>query len=105
MLDLGLYVLYALLGIAIATAIIFPIINAIKDPGALLKIGIGIGIFVVLFGISYALSDSNVSLKTAAAGIDASSSRLIGAGLIMFYIVLAGSILALIYSEISKAFK
>lgn len=105
MLDLGLYVLYALLGIAIATAIIFPIINSIKDPAALLKIGIGIGVFVVLFGISYALADSKVSLKTAAAGIDASSSRLIGAGLIMFYITLTGSVLALIYSEISKAFK
>ena len=105
MLDIGLYVLYALLAIAAASAVIFPIIHAVKDPSSLLKIGISIGIFVVLFGISYALADSKVTLKTAAAGITPASSRLIGAGLIMFYIALAGSALALIYSEISKAFR
>jgi hypothetical protein len=105
MLDLGLYVLYALLAIALAAAIIFPIIHAVRDPSSLLKAAIGIGIFVILFGVSYALADSKVTLKTAAAGITASSSRLIGAGLIMFYITLVGSAIALIYSEISKAFK
>ena len=105
MIDLGLYVLYALLAIALASAIIFPIIHAIKDPSSLARIAISIGIFVVLFGIAYALADSKVTLKTAAAGITPSTSRLIGAGLIMFYIALAGSALALIYSEISKAFK
>jgi hypothetical protein len=105
MLDIGLYVLYALLAIAAAGAVIFPVIHAIKDPSALLKIGIGIGVFVVLFGVSYALADSEVTLKTAAAGITPGTSRLIGAGLIMFYITLAGSALALIYSEISKAFR
>lgn len=105
MLDIGLYVLYALLAIALAAAIIFPILHSLKDPGALLKIGIGIGVFVVLFGISYAISGSTVTLKASAAGITPSSSKLIGAGLIMFYITLAGSVLALIYSEISKAFK
>lgn len=105
MLDLGLYVLYALLAIALAAAIIFPIVHAVRDPRALLKAGIGIGIFLVLFGISYGLADSTVTIKTAAAGITEGTSRLIGAGLILFYIALAGSILALIYSEISKAFR
>jgi hypothetical protein len=105
MLDIGLYVLYALLVFALAAALIFPIIHAIKDPSSLIRIGISIGIFVVLFGIAYAVADSNVTLKTAAAGITPGTSRLIGAGLIMFYIALAGSVVALIYSEISKAFR
>jgi hypothetical protein len=42
-------------------------------------------------------------LKAAAAGVNSSSSKFIGAGLIMFYIVLVLSVVAIIYSEISKA--
>jgi hypothetical protein len=42
-------------------------------------------------------------MKAMAAGVDASSSKMIGAGLIMFYIVLALAIIAIIYSEINTA--
>lgn len=105
MLDIGLYVFYVLLFIAIAAAVIFPLIHSIKNPSTLGKSAIGIGVIVVLFVISYALSGSEVNIRTAAAGISGSTSKLIGAGLIMFYITLIGSILVLIYSEISKALK
>ncbi len=105
MLDIGLYLLYALLIIALAAAIIFPIVHLLKDPKALVKTGIGIGIIVVVFGLSYALADSAVSLKAAALGVTESSSKLIGAGLNMFFIVLGLAALSLLYSEISKAFK
>jgi hypothetical protein len=105
MLDFGLYLFYALLFIAVAGAIIFPIINAMKTPGALVRSLIGVVILVVLFGISYALSGSAVSDKNAALGVTETSSKLIGAGLIMFYITLILSAVALFYSEITKAFK
>lgn len=105
MLDLGFYVFYALLFIAVGATIIFPIIHMLKEPKTLMATGIGIGIIVVLFGISYALSGSEVKLKAAAVGITATTSKLIGAGLIMFYITLGLSVLAVIYSEISKALK
>jgi hypothetical protein len=105
MLDLGFYVFYALLFIAVALTIVFPIIHMLREPSMLLRSAIGIGVVVVLFVVSYALSDSEVNLKAAAVGITPSSSRLIGAGLIMFYITLVLSVLALIYSEISKALK
>jgi hypothetical protein len=105
MLDLGFYVFYALLIIAVALTVIFPIIHMLKEPSMLIRSAIGIGLIVVLFGISYAMSGSEVNLKAAALGVTESSSKLIGAGLIMFYITLVLSILALIYSEISKAFK
>ncbi len=105
MLDLGFYIFYVLLFIAILAAIIFPVINAIKEPGSLGKSALGIGLLIVLFGLSFALSGSEVNLKAAAVGISGSISKLIGAGLIMFYITLVLSILALIYSEISKALK
>lgn len=105
MLDLGLYLFYALLLIAVIAAMVFPVINSIKEPKALLKSAIGIGIVLVVFGISYAVADSSVNLKAAAMGVTESSSKLIGAGLIMFYVALVLSAVALIYSEISKAFK
>ena len=105
MLDVGLYILYALLFIAVAAAIIFPLINSLSNPRALIRSGIGVGIILVLFGVSYAMSDSELTRSAIAAGLSESSVKLIGAGLIMFYIVLVLAILALIYSEISKALK
>jgi hypothetical protein len=105
MLDFGLYLFYALLFIAVAAAIVFPLLYAIKQPAALGKSAIGVGVLVVLFVIAYAMSGSEVNIKAAAAGISESVSKLIGAGLIMFYITLALAVLALIYSEISKALR
>jgi hypothetical protein len=105
MLDLGLYSFYALLFVAVALALVFPIVHVLREPSTLLRSAVGVGVIVVLFVISYALSDSEVNLKAAALGVTPTSSRLIGAGLIMFYITLVLSVLALIYSEISKASK
>lgn len=105
MLDFGLYTLYVLMSIAVAAAIIFPLIHSVSQPGALVKLGIGIAVIVVLFGLSYALSGSEVSARIAAAGVTEAGSKLIGAGLIMFYITLVLAVLALIYSEMSKAFR
>ncbi len=105
MLDIGLYILYTLLAIAVAAAVIFPILHAFREPKALMKSGIGIAIVVVVFGLCYAFADSKVTLKWAALGTTETSSKLIGAGLNMFFVALVGAVLALIYSEVSKAFK
>jgi hypothetical protein len=105
MLDVGLYVLYVLLFIAVAAAIIFPLINSISNPSGLLKSGIGVIVMLVLFGIAYAVSDASLPRSAVAAGLSESSVKLIGAGLIMFYIVLVLAVLSLIFSEISKALK
>jgi hypothetical protein len=105
MIDLGFYVFYALLFVAVAATIIFPILHMVREPKALLQSAIGIGALLVLFGVSYALSGSEVNLKAAALGVTETTSKLIGAGLIMFYITLALSAVALLYSEISNAIK
>ncbi|HYI76411.1 MAG TPA: hypothetical protein VEW65_02260 [Chryseolinea sp.] len=105
MLDIGLYIFYALLFIAVAAAVIFPLINSIKEPSALIRTGIVLAIILVLFGISYGLSGSTLSRNAIAFGLSEGTVKLISAGLIMFYIVLILAILALIFSEISKALK
>jgi len=96
---------YAVFLVAVGSAIIFPLINAIKSPANLLKSLAGVGVLVVVFVIAYTLSGSEVAIKAAASGVDANSSKLIGAGLIMFYIVLVLSIAGVIFSEINKALK
>lgn len=105
MIDLGLYVTYFLFFVAVAAAVGLPLINAGKSPGSFKKSLVALGGLVVLFGISYALSDSGVTPEQAAKGISASSSKLIGAGLTMLYLCMGISVVGIIYSEISKAIK
>jgi hypothetical protein len=96
----GLVACYIFLGLAIVTSIGMPIINAIKNPVGLVKSLIGIVGLVVLFGVAYALSGDEVSVKMAAYGTTASSSKMIGAGMIMFYFILLGAALLAIVSMI-----
>ena len=105
MIDVGLYIAYTLFIVATLSAIILPVVNAIKTPGALVRSLIGVGFLVVLFGVSYALSGSSVSADNAARGFTETSSKLIGAGLIMLYLSLVLAVVALVYSEISKILK
>ena len=103
--DIGLYVAYAMFSAALLGAIIWPLINSLKQPKTLLKSGMGVAALLVLFLISYALSGSEVTAKYAAQGIDETSSQIVGAGLTLFYLIFGIAILGIVYSEISKALK
>jgi hypothetical protein len=103
--DIGLYVGYGLFSVALIAAVILPLINALKSPKELLKSGMGIGALLVVFLISFGLAGSEVTAKYTAQGIGESSSKLIGAGLTMFYIVFAAALVGIVFSEISKALK
>jgi hypothetical protein len=59
----------------------------------------------VLFIVAYTISGDEVSAKATALGVDSGSSKLIGAGLILFYVVFVISAVGIVYSEISKALK
>ncbi len=96
----GLILCYVAIAVAILTSIGMPMINAIKNPQGLVKALVGIVGIVVLFGVSYVLSGSEVSVKAASLGITPDSSRMIGAGLILFYIILIASGVLAIYSLI-----
>jgi len=101
----GLYLGYFLfIGSIVAVAGLF-LWNAIQDTRLLIRSAVGAGILVVLFLISYSLSDGTPSNAAIAAGVDETSSKLIGGGLTMFYIIFFAAIIGLVYSEISKALK
>jgi hypothetical protein len=105
MLDAGLYFTYLLFFVAAGAAIILPVLSISQNPKSLVKSGMGIGAIVVLFIIAYALSGSEVTAKYTAMGVGESSSKLIGAGLIMFYFIMIAAIAGMVYSEINKALK
>ncbi len=105
MIDAGLYLTYAFFFVALGAAIILPLLHALKHPKELGKSAMAVGLLVILFLVAYALSDSTVNAKAVALGVDEASSKLIGAGLILFYIVFGASLLGIVYSEINKAIK
>jgi hypothetical protein len=105
LIDIGLYLTAFLLIASIGILIILEALNLVKDPKALMFAGAVIVGLVVLFFISYSLSTGDIKTKYTALGVGEGSSRLIGAGLIMLYIFLFGSIIGMIASEIYKLFK
>jgi len=98
LLDPGLYLCYIALALAILLAVAMPLINAVKHPAGLGKSLLGVVGLVVLFVVSFALSGNEVTTKAAALGTDAAASKMIGAGMIMFYIILFAATLMAIYS-------
>ncbi len=105
MLDFSLYLLYALVGIAAVAAVVFSLLNIVTKPGGLVRAAIGVGALVVLFFVSYALSGSDLTAAQRATGLTENAAKMIGAALIMFYIAFVLAIIALVFSEITKAFK
>ncbi|MFM7487596.1 MAG: hypothetical protein ACKOC0_02800 [Cytophagales bacterium] len=84
----GLWICYILLIVALVASVGMPLLNAIKHPADLVKSLIGVVGLVVVFGIAYAISDDAVTAKYASMGGNKLGSKLIGAGLITFYVAL-----------------
>ncbi len=101
----GLYFGYFLFGVAIIAAVVLPLMNAVKNPKVIAKAGIGVGLLVGVFIIAFAISSDEVSQIGKVQDVSATSSKMIGAGLLMFYFTLLGAVIGLLYSEVSKAFK
>ncbi len=104
MIDIGLWISYILLFAAVAGMAVYSIINMLRDPKKAKGSLIGIGILIGLFLIAFLLSGNEVLPRYEDFGIDASDSKLIGAGLITMYILGAGTVLIAVYAEIRKLF-
>ncbi len=101
MIDAGLIFAYILIAACAGAAIILPIIQSLSDPKSLIKAGIGVGVLVVLFVVCFILAGGD----TFGADVSSATSKRVGAGLIMFYILALGAIGGIIYTEIVKATK
>ncbi len=106
MIDFGLYATYALLAICVLMILAFSISKIAGDPAAAKTSIIGIVGLAALIGISYALSTGE-DANTIFAGdnITEGTSHYVGAALYSFYLLGALTILAIIYSEVTRLFK
>jgi hypothetical protein len=103
--DIGLYVLYAFIVVAILSAIVLPLINLLKNPKALIKGGLAVLVILVVFFVGYAMSSSEVTTKHISLGVDAQGVKYIGAGLTLLYVSIIVSLGLIIASEVSKIFR
>ncbi len=95
---------YILIGIAAITAIIFPLINVIKNPAHAKNIIIVIAVFGILIGISYLLS-SGAPISFLKVDATARTLKTVDTGLITTYIFAAIAFLGILYLEISSLFR
>jgi hypothetical protein len=103
LLDIFLYIGYFLVIFAVAAAIILPLIKSLDHPQSLIKVGGGVVLLLVIFGISYALSDGGLIARDT--DITEQGSKLIGGALIMMYILLFLAIIGIAVTEVSKFFR
>jgi hypothetical protein len=104
--NIGLYVAYFALFIAIAALIIFPIITMVKGnfknaKGTL----IGIAALVAVVIIAYMVSPADQGPFYTKMNTSASASKLIGAGILTTYFMFAGLVIITVYTSVIKWFK
>lgn len=97
--DVGLYISYALIAVCALAAIAMPLLQSFSDPKTLIKSAVGVVALIVIFIISYAIADPD------AAGATESTSKLVGAGIITMYILFAIAVVGILYTELGKIFK
>jgi hypothetical protein len=101
--NYGILASYLLLAIAVLGAIGFPILELAKNPKGAKGALIGVGLIVVVFGLSYALSsDVNPATKIE---ITPGAVKMVDTGLFSFYILALVAVCVTIYAEVSKMFK
>ncbi|MDR2907606.1 MAG: hypothetical protein LBU91_06430 [Bacteroidales bacterium] len=107
LIDVGMYLTYALLGASLLAFVFFAIWQVIQNPQRSKVALYGIVGCVVVFGIAMLLSSGTdlpdiVLEKTSTSH---ATSRWIGAGLITTYILFFGTMIALLTVEVMKPFK
>ena len=95
---------FLLFGVAALVAIIFPVIGMVKDFNRAKNSLIGVGALVVIFLIGYFMSTEE-AYNIGERVVEGTLSKRSEAGLITFYAMIAIAILAIIWTEVSKAFK
>lgn len=104
--DVMLIYTYILVAIAIIVALAFPLVNIIKNPKAAMRSLIGLGIMIVILGVSYLVS-SDVPVLDSSGNYftNPTELKLADMGLFSAYIMLLGAFLLIIGTEIWNAIK
>lgn len=103
--DVIIYWCYILFFLGAASAIVLPLINLGKNPSGGKGALIGLIALVVVFVLSYVLAGDEMLPKYENFIDGPEDSKMVGMGLIAFYILAFGAIAAVVYSSISKLIK
>lgn len=105
MLDIYLYIGYATIAIALGLALLFTVKGLIASGKKALSTLAATGALVVLFIITYSISEGVDVLGTTPGEVlaTANQSRLVESGLYCFYIVQLGAIVTALYAAITGA--
>ena len=104
--DLQMYMTYALVILLVLSILFSPIYGAIVNPGNLKKIGVAIGLFAVIALIAYIVSPGATLSQEylESMGITQGAEAVCDFLMMFVYIMLGGTIAAVIYSAVAKLF-
>jgi hypothetical protein len=107
MIDTVLPLSYVLFGVAVLLAIgLGVVMSVLSNPSGMIRSVIAFALLGVVFIISYSIAGDEVKPFYQEFGVtDPSTSKMIGGGLIMFYILLAIALVGIVFTEVSKFFK
>lgn len=105
--NIGLYITYALILVALAALLYFSITQFIGNVRKSKTALWGVVALIVIYGLSYLISSptdvSEAFLEKTNTTL--SASKMIGSGIMMIYILFAATFLTLIGTEVAKLFK
>jgi membrane protease YdiL (CAAX protease family) len=101
------YVTYIIFALTLAFVLFFVLQNLFVNTASLKSTLIGVGAFAAVLVISYVLSSGSDAVDYQYNGAPATEgeARLVGAGLISFYILIIGAAAAMMLSGIKKIIK
>lgn len=104
--SIGLIISYVLLGLAAVGTIIASILNIIQNPKSGIKSLASIVLIIVIFFIGYAISKGELANGYERYGVEtANFSKLIDAGLYLFYALISITVGGIIVTELISVIK
>jgi len=104
--NFGLYLAYIMTILGVLLAIVLPLIKLMDEPKKLVNSAIGVGILVVVYGLAYVISGSELTSIYIESEVETETlSKMIGGMLIMVYIMLGLAGAGIVYTELNKAIK
>ena len=104
LINFGIILTYIMVGIAALTAVGFGVVKMIQNTENAKKTILTIGGLAAVLIISYFIAADNLPDSYKKYEITSETSKQVGMGLITFYVLIGSAMLAVLYSELSKAF-
>lgn len=107
--DEGVFlgIAYVFFGIAAISSVLFPVLFLILNPKKAKNSLIGLVAVGLVFGISYALADNTIPtfIGSDKFNISESLAKMVDTSIISLYLLAGITVVAIIYTEVSKMFK